>query len=164
MHTMCHWRTSPNITCSNSLSLRHEPRARRIQLYCPMLAGGSSFEVFFCSTNRSQYTEADLTWSAWIFRYVRIYDPVYMSRKIRKFRTDKFDSETNGNFDSCNSCKRLGTSRLHELHEFIFELSFELSLSFAWVRIYPFETSNFSAHVHGVYTSNYSSSNRNFPE
>ena len=25
--------------------------------------------------------------------------------------------ETNGNFDSCNSCKRLATSRLHELHE-----------------------------------------------
>ena len=44
-------------------------------------------------------------------------DPVYISRKIRKFRTDKFYSETNGNFDSCNSCKRLGTSHLHELHE-----------------------------------------------
>ena len=28
-------------------------------------------------------------------------DPVYMSRKIRKFRTDKFDGETNENFDSC---------------------------------------------------------------
>ena len=25
--------------------------------------------------------------------------------------------ETNGNFDSCKSCKRLGTSRLHDLHE-----------------------------------------------
>ena len=45
------------------------------------------------------------------------HDPVYMSRKNRKFRTEKFDTEINGNFDSCNSCKRLGTSRLHELHE-----------------------------------------------
>ena len=42
-------------------------------------------------------------------------DPGYMSRKIQKFQTDKLDSETNGSFDSCNSCKRLG-SRLHELH------------------------------------------------
>ena len=36
-------------------------------------------------------------------------DPGYMSRQIRKFRTDKFDGLTNGNFDSCNSCKRLVT-------------------------------------------------------
>ena len=30
----------------------------------------------------------------------------YMSRQIRQLRTDKFDRETHGNFDSCNSCKR----------------------------------------------------------
>ena len=47
-----------------------------------------------------------------------VIDSVYMGINIRKFRTDKFDSVTNENFDSCNSlCKRLGTSRLQELHE-----------------------------------------------
>ena len=45
-----------------------------------------------------------------------------MSRKIRKFRTDKFD-------------KRLGTSRSHELHESKFP--------FFHYRIYPFKLSNF---------------------
>ena len=35
-------------------------------------------------------------------------------RKIRKFETDKFD--TNGSLNPCNSCKRVGPSRLHELH------------------------------------------------
>ena len=44
-------------------------------------------------------------------------DHGYMSRQIRKFRMDIFDGVTNRNFDSCNSCKRLETSRLHELHE-----------------------------------------------
>ena len=44
-------------------------------------------------------------------------DPGYMTRKIRKFQRINSIRETNGNFDSCNSCKRLGTSRLHELHE-----------------------------------------------
>ena len=53
-----------------------------------------------------------------------------MSRKIRKFRTDKFDSETNGNFDSCNSCKRF---------PFVSRIKF--------IRSKP---SNFSAHVYGV--------------
>ena len=70
-------------------------------------------------------------------------DPVYMSRKIRKFRTDKFDSETNGNFDSCNSCKRLVPSRLHELHESKFPF---VSLSNLSVRNFRI----FSAHVYGV--------------
>ena len=40
--------------------------------------------------------------------------------------------ETNGNFDSCNSCKRLIHSSLHELHESKFPY-----------RIYPFETFEF---------------------
>ena len=70
-------------------------------------------------------------------------DPGYTSRKIRKFRTDKFDACNKRNFDSCNSCKRLVPSRLHELHEskfpFVSRIEFIRSkLSF------------FSAHVYGV--------------
>ena len=42
------------------------------------------------------------------------YDPGYMSRKIRKFRTDKFDTFLGGNFYSSNSCEWLIPSRLHE--------------------------------------------------
>ena len=44
-------------------------------------------------------------------------DPGYMSRTILKFRTEKFDTCTNGNFYSGNSCKRLVPSNLHELLE-----------------------------------------------
>ena len=66
-------------------------------------------------------------------------------------RAEKFESferinsirETNGNFDSCNSCKRLVPSRLHELHEskcpFVSRIEFIRS-----------KLSNFSAHVSGV--------------
>ena len=49
--------------------------------------------------------------------------------------------ETNGNFDSCNSCKRLGTSRLHELHESKFP--FVSRIEFIRSKL-----SNFSAHVY----------------
>ena len=52
-----------------------------------------------------------------------------MSRKIWKFRTDKFDTKTNGNFDLCEWCKRLETSRLHELHESQFPFVFVSNLS-----------------------------------
>ena len=51
--------------------------------------------------------------------------------------------ETNGNFDSCNSCKRLGTSRLHEWHESKFP--FVSRIEFIRSKL-----SNFSAHVYGV--------------
>ena len=51
--------------------------------------------------------------------------------------------ETNGNFDSCNSCKRLGTSRLHESHESKFP--FVSRIEFIRSKL-----SNFSAHVYGV--------------
>ena len=44
-------------------------------------------------------------------------DSGYMSRKIESFERINLIRETNGNFDSSNSCKRLGTSCLHELHE-----------------------------------------------
>ena len=69
-------------------------------------------------------------------------DPGYISRKNRKLRTDKFDSVTNQNVDPCNSCKRLETSRLHELHEskFLFVTRIEFIRS---------KLSNFSAHLFG---------------
>ena len=47
--------------------------------------------------------------------------------------------ETNGNFDSCNSWLRLGTSRLHELHESKFP--------FVTLEIIRSKLLNFSAHV-----------------
>ena len=47
------------------------------------------------------------------------------------------------NFDSCNSCKRLGTSRLHELHESKFPLVSRIE----FIRS---KLSNFSVHVYGV--------------
>ena len=69
-----------------------------------------------------------------------------MSRKIRKFRTEKFDACNKRNFDSCNSCKRLRTSRLHELHEskFMFVSRIEFIHS---------KLSNLSAHVSGAITT-----------
>ena len=51
--------------------------------------------------------------------------------------------ETNGNFDSCNSCKRLVPSRLHVLHES--EFPFVSRIEFIRSKL-----SNFSAHVSGV--------------
>ena len=51
--------------------------------------------------------------------------------------------ETNGNFDTCNSCKRLVPSRLHELHESKFPLVSRIE----FIRS---KLSNFSAHVYGV--------------
>ena len=51
--------------------------------------------------------------------------------------------ETNGNFDSCNSCERLFPSRLHELHESKFP--FVPRIEFIRSKL-----SNFSAHVSGV--------------
>ena len=39
-------------------------------------------------------------------------DPGYMSRKFESLERINSIRETNGNFDSCNSCKGLGTNRL----------------------------------------------------
>ena len=43
--------------------------------------------------------------------------PDTWAEKFESFERINSIRETNGKFDSCNSCKRLGTSRLHELHE-----------------------------------------------
>ena len=70
-------------------------------------------------------------------------DPVYMSRKIQIFERINSIRETNGNFDSCNSCKLLGTSSLHELHE-------SKSPLVSRIEFMRSKLSNFSAHVYGV--------------
>ena len=70
-------------------------------------------------------------------------DSGYMRIQIRKFNADLLDSKTNGRFDSCNSCKRLRTGRLHEVHEskcpFVSPIQFIRS-----------KLSNLSARVSGV--------------
>ena len=49
--------------------------------------------------------------------------------------------ETNGNFDSCNSCKRLVPSRLQELHEskfpFVSRMEFIRSKLPSFLLMYP---------------------------
>ena len=69
--------------------------------------------------------------------------PYTGAEKFESFERINSIRETNGNFYSCNSCKRLGTSRLHELHEskFLFVSRIEFIRS---------KLSNFSAHVYGV--------------
>ena len=64
--------------------------------------------------------------------------------------------ETNGNFDSCNSCRRLVPSRLHELHESKFP--FVSRIEFIRSKL-----SNFSAHVSGVSASTRHSSRHSYP-
>ena len=61
----------------------------------------------------------------------------------QKNRTDNSIRETNGNFGSCNSCKRLVSSRLHELHDSKFPLISRME----FIRS---KLSNFSAHVSRV--------------
>ena len=70
-------------------------------------------------------------------------DPVYMSKKFESFERINSIRETNGNFDSCNSCKRLVPSRLHELHESKFP--FVSRIEFIRSKL-----SIFSAHVYEV--------------
>ena len=48
--------------------------------------------------------------------------PYTWAEKLESFEQINSIRETNENFDSCNSCKRLWTSRLHELHESKFRL------------------------------------------
>ena len=65
------------------------------------------------------------------------------AEKFESFERINSIRETNGNIDSCNSCKRLVPSRLHELHEpkfpFVSRIQFIRS-----------KLSYFSAHVYGV--------------
>ena len=67
-----------------------------------------------------------------------------LTEEIRKFERINSVGETNVNFDLCNSCKGLGTSRLHELHDwkfpFVPRIEFirsKLSIFFAHVSRVP---------------------------
>ena len=74
----------------------------------------------------------------------RLSDSGFMNGKIRKL--DEFYTYlrvTNGNFDSCNYCKRMVPSRLHDLHESKFP--FVTRIEFIRSKL-----SNFSADVSGV--------------
>ena len=68
---------------------------------------------------------------------------IHEQKKFESFERINSIRETNGNFDSCNSCKRLGTSRLHELHDSKFP--FVSRIEFIRSKL-----SNFSAHVYGA--------------
>ena len=68
--------------------------------------------------------------------------PYTWAEKFESFERINSIRETNGNFDSCDSCKRLETSRLHELHESKFP--FVSRIEFIRCKL-----SNFSAHVYG---------------
>ena len=69
--------------------------------------------------------------------------PYTWAEKFESFERINSIRETNGNFDWCKSCKRLGTSRLHELHESKFP--FVSRIEFIRSKL-----SIFSAHVYGV--------------
>ena len=69
--------------------------------------------------------------------------PYTWAEKFESFERINSIRETNGNFDSCNPCKRLVPSRLHELHESKFP--FVSRIEFIRSKL-----SNFSAHVSGV--------------
>ena len=71
--------------------------------------------------------------------------PYTWAEKFESFERINSIRETNGNFDSCNSCKRLVPSRLHELHES--EFPFVSRIEFIRSKV-----SNFSAHVYGITT------------
>ena len=72
---------------------------------------------------------------------IRLYPRIHEQKNSKV--TNEIRYVTNGNFNSCNSCKRLGTSRLHELHESKFP--FVSRIEFIRSKL-----SNFSAHVYGV--------------
>ena len=83
--------------------------------------------------------------------------PYTWAEKFESFERINSIRETNGNFDSCNSCKRLVPSSLHELHEskFLFVSRFE------FIRL---KLSIFSAHVYLVAIPNVSVRRHNDPD
>ena len=69
--------------------------------------------------------------------------PDTWAEKFESFERINSIRETNGNFDPCNSCKRLVSSRLHESHKSKFP--FVSRIEFIRSKL-----SNFSPHVSGV--------------
>ena len=92
--------------------------------------------------------ESRSKWSAQICNqrravFIDSVHPDTWAEKFENFERINSIRETNGNFDSCNSCKRLVSSRLHELHESKFP--FVSRIEFIRSKL-----SNCSAHVSGV--------------
>ena len=69
--------------------------------------------------------------------------PDTWAEKFESFQRINSICETNGNFDSCNPCKQLVSSRLHGLHESKFPFV-------SRIEFIRWKLSNFSAHVSGV--------------
>ena len=80
--------------------------------------------------------------------------PDTWAEKFESFERINSIPETSGSFDSCNSCKRQGTSRLHELHEW--KLPFVLlSNLLVWnfrivLLMYPWSLTGVRAERHGL--------------
>ena len=92
----------------------------------------------------SRTAQTTTSWPVWELLYSSITDPRYTwAEKFERFERINSIRETDGNFDSCNSCKRLVPSRLHELHESKFP-------SVSRIEFIRSKRSNFSAHVNGV--------------
>ena len=66
----------------------------------------------------------------------RIVNPDTWAEKYECFERINSIRKTSGNFDSCNSCKRRGTDRSHELHESKFPLFHTTNLSARNFRIF----------------------------
>ena len=69
-------------------------------------------------------------------------DPGYMSRKNRKFRTDKFDSETNGNSTQA--------THVNGLFPAVYRSCFSPNFCLYAIEFIRSKLWNFSAHVSGV--------------
>ena len=92
----------------------------------------------YCSSGRASWHIVQLS------EFYTVHtDLGYMSRKLESFQRLNTMRETNGNFDTCNSRKRLVPSRLHELH--VSKVPFVSRIEFICSKF-----SNFSAHVSGV--------------
>ena len=81
-------------------------------------------------------------WTACVGHRVAM-TPYTWAEKFERFVRKNSMRETNGNFDSCNSCKRLVPSRLHELHASKFPFV-------SRIEFFRSKLSNFSAHAYGV--------------
>ena len=96
-----------------------------------------------CLWRRSPGMTAALSLGVCFSRRRRTVTPYTWAEKFESFERINSIRETNGNFDSCNSCKRLVPSRLHELHESKFP--FVSRIEFIRSKL-----SNVSAHVYGA--------------
>ena len=118
------WRTRDDTSDTCRRRLRSTRGLGRRHTCAPSPAAGSRLNTS-CSCSHRQLPDTE---------------PGYMSRTIRKFERINSIRVTNGNFDSCKSCKWLVPSSLNEL-KFPFVKRIEFIRS---------KLPNFSAHVSGV--------------